>query len=175
MDPEQAILSLGSPLPEMRELYSASRTGAKYVSHVQAGELLYLSGVVPIRNGKPLFQGQVGKEVSVEQGYEASRQAALCALTVIRYAMGSLNRVQQIVQMTGYVNSVAGFTDQSRVVNGATDLLVQVFGERGRHTRVSLSCAGLPANYCVELALVVQVDGKAVRPGARKEDLEPST
>ncbi len=175
MDPEHALQSLGIALPEMRELYSASRTGAKYVSHVQAGELLYLSGVVPIRGGRPLFQGQVGKEVTVEQGYEASRQAATCALTMIRYAMGSLNRVQQIVQMTGYVNSVPGFSDQSRVVNGATDLLVQIFGERGRHTRVSLSCGGLPANYCVELALIVQVDGKCVRPGARKEDLEPLT
>ncbi len=151
MSVEQRIRELGLTVPE------PPQPVATYVPSAQVGDLLFVSGVLPTRAGQPVFRGTLGREVSGEEGYEAARVALLNALAVIRHAAGSLDRVQRIVKMTGYVASHEGFVEQPSVVNGASDLLVEVFGEAGRHARVAVGVAVLPMGVPVELELVVQL------------------
>ena len=106
--------------------------------------------------------GVVGADLSIEQGYEAARYAALTSLSALEYALGDLDRVEQVVSMTGYVNSAPGFHDQSRVVNGATDLFVELYGDRGKGTRVAIGCQGLDLNSSVEIILTVSFTGGTV-------------
>jgi enamine deaminase RidA (YjgF/YER057c/UK114 family) len=124
---------------------------------VLAGDLLYLRGMVPFRDGQVVFTGKLGQEVTVERGAEAARLALLNALAVIRHELGSLDRVKRIVRVVGHVASASGFVQQPAVINGASDLLVQVFGEAGRHARVALGAAELPLHAAIELELLVQV------------------
>ncbi|MCP9453080.1 MAG: RidA family protein [Nitrospira sp.] len=130
---------------------------ANYVPAVRVGELLFLSGVLPSRNGRLLLTGKVGDGVSVEQGQEVARMALLNALAMVRAELGSLDRVIRVVKMVGYVASAPGFCDQPQVLNGASDLLVAVFGEEGRHARVAVGVAELPRQAPVELDLILQV------------------
>ena len=130
---------------------------ASYVPAVLAGDLLYLSGMLPFRDGQVAITGKLGADVTVERGAEAARLALLNALAVIRHELGSLDRVQRIVRVVGHVASASGFVQQPAVINGASDLLVQVFGEAGRHARVALGAAELPLHAAIELELLVQV------------------
>jgi len=130
---------------------------ATYVPAVQAGDLLFLSGVIPVRQGKLTMEGKLGRDLTVEQGYEAARLALLNALAIVRTELGSLDRVKRIVRLVGYVASAEGFTQQPAVINGASDLLVRVFDRAGRHARVAVGAAALPLNSPVELELIVQV------------------
>ncbi len=148
---EQRIRELGFTVPD------PPNPVATYVPSVQVGDLLFLSGVIPNRDGVPVFRGTLGRDVSGEEGYEAAQCALLNALAVIRHAAGSLNRVRRIVKMTGYVASHEGFVDQPGVVNGASDLLVRIFGEAGRHARVAVGVAALPMGVPIELELIVQL------------------
>ena len=132
---------------------------ATYVPSVQVGDLLFISGMVPSRDGRVVFRGKVGREISKEQAYEAAKLALLNALATIRRAASSLDRVQRIVRMTGYVASDEGFTEQPFVINGASDLLVELFGEAGRHARVAVGVAELPMGVPVELELIVRLAG----------------
>jgi enamine deaminase RidA (YjgF/YER057c/UK114 family) len=118
---------------------------------------LFLSGVIPLRDNKLVFEGKLGRELTVEQGYEAARVTLLNALAIIRHELGTLDRVKKIVRMTGYVASVDGFVQHPAVINGASDLLVKIFGEAGAHARVALGAAGLPLNAPIEIELIVQV------------------
>ncbi len=129
---------------------------ATYVPAVLAGNLLFLSGILPLREGKLVFEGKCGEEVSVEQGYEAAKLAAILALASIKNQLGSLDNVARIVRMSGHVASASGFTQQPHVVNGASDFLVEVFGDVGRHARLALGAAELPLNAPIELELIVQ-------------------
>ncbi len=129
---------------------------ANYVTYRQSGRLVFTSGVVPISEGKPLLVGRLGEKVSVEEGYQAAREAALAALSIVRESLGTLARVARIVQLVVYVASAPGFTAQSKVADGASDLLVEVFGEEGRPTRSAVGVASLPLGVPVELSLVAE-------------------
>jgi enamine deaminase RidA (YjgF/YER057c/UK114 family) len=160
---EDKLASLGFPLPDLETEYRQNTSSAHFVSHRAVGSLLYLSGTVPIRDGQPYLTGLVGRELTVAQGYEAARWALIPTLTAARYALGDLDRVEAAIQMIGYVNSAPDFADQPRVINGAADLLVELYGERGKPTRAAIGCQGLALNSSVEIVLVVQFSGTEVR------------
>lgn len=122
-----------------------------------AGDLAFVSGQVPIEAGELLSAGRLGAELSVEQGQQAARRCALQALAALRDGLGSLDRVAEIVKLDVFVASAPGFTDQPKVANGASDLFVEVFGDRGRHARAAVGVAELPLGASVELALVVRI------------------
>jgi len=148
---EEKLKELGLTLP------APPKPVANYVPAVRVGDLLFLSGVLPSRDGQLIVTGKLGGSLTVEQGMEAARVAVLNGLSIIRSQAGSLDRVRQIVKMVGYIASVPGFTDQPQVLNGASDLLVSVFGEAGRHARVAVGAAELPREAPVEIELIVQV------------------
>ena len=124
---------------------------------VLIGDLLYLSGMLPFRDGQVMFTGKLGGGVTVERGAEAAKLALLNALAVVKDQLGSLDRVNRIVRVVGHVASAEGFAQQPAVINGASDLLVQIFGDHGRHARVALGAAELPLHAAIELELLVQV------------------
>jgi enamine deaminase RidA (YjgF/YER057c/UK114 family) len=130
---------------------------ASYIPAVRAGDLLFLSGTGPFKDGKVAYTGKLGKDLTVEQGYEAARLTLLNALAIVRQELGTLDRVVRIVRLSGHVASAEGFTQQPAVINGASDLLVQIFGEAGRHARLALGAAELPLNMAIELELILQV------------------
>ncbi len=141
------------------ELPAPPKPVATYIPAVRAGELLFLSGVIPLRDGKLAVEGKLGKDLTIEQGYEAARIALLNALAVIHQELGTLDRVRRIVRLVGHVASAQGFVQQPAVINGASDLLVRVFEEAGRHARVAVGAAELPLNAPVELELIVHISG----------------
>lgn len=169
MHVEETLRSLGLTLLDLEEQYRVNPSGARFVSHLAVHNVLYLSGTVPLRDGKPFRTGVLGKDLTVEQGYEAARYAALTALAAAKYALGDLDRVEQAVQLIGFVNSAPGFSDQPRVVNGATDLLVELYGDRGKPTRAAIGCRGLAMNHSVELVLTVLFSGTGVRPPLHRD------
>jgi enamine deaminase RidA (YjgF/YER057c/UK114 family) len=122
---------------------------------VQVGNLLYCSGRTPSEEHKT---GQVGTDVSVEEAYEAAKSCAVGQLSVARSALGDLSRVKRVVKVLGMVNSAPGFGDQPKVINGFSDLLVEVFGESGRHARSAVGMAGLPGNVSVEVEVIFEID-----------------
>lgn len=151
MSYEQQLKQLGLELP------APPKPVANYVPVVRTGDLLFLSGVLPSRDGQLVMTGKLGENLTVEQGAEAARVAVLNGLSIIRSVAGSLDRVKQIVRMVGYIASAPGFTDQPQVLNGASDLLVSLFGDAGRHARVAVGAAELPRHAPVEIELIVQV------------------
>jgi enamine deaminase RidA (YjgF/YER057c/UK114 family) len=124
---------------------------------VRTGNLLSLSGAGPTWGGKAM-SGQVGAEYTVEQGYEAARLCTLNLLSATRSALGSLDKVKQVVKVLGMVNSAHGFSQQPAVINGCSDLLVQLFGQSGRHARSAVGMAGLPGNIPVEIEIILEVE-----------------
>ncbi|MBI3804875.1 MAG: RidA family protein [Nitrospirae bacterium] len=152
MDYEKKLESLGLKLPP------PPKPVATYVPAVRSGNLLYLSGMIPMVDGKMATTGKLGKELTVEQGQEVTRITLLNALAVIKAAVGSLDRVKRIVRIGVHVASAEGFTQQPAVANGASDLLVQIFGEEGRHARLALGAAELPLGAPVELEMIVEVE-----------------
>ena len=151
MSVEETLTRLGLVLP------SAPKPLATYIPACLAGDLLFVSGVLPFRDGNLSMTGRLGSELTVEQGYEAARLALLNGLAIIKQELGSFDRMKRIVRLTGHVASAPGFGDQPAVVNGASDLLVELFGERGRHARLALGAAELPIHAPVELELIVHV------------------
>lgn len=149
--PEARLAELNLRLP------SVPRPIGAYLLAQQAGDLLFLSGTTCYVEGGLLHKGRLGAELSVEQGYAAARQAALNLLSALKDGLGDLDRVVRIVKLTGYVNSAADFDRQPEVINGASDLLREIFGEAGRHTRTSIGVSDLPGHIPVEIELVVQV------------------
>ena len=139
------------------ELPMAPKPVANYVPVVRAGDLLFLSGVLPSRDGQLILTGKLGQGITIEQGMEAAKVAALNALAIVRGEVGTLDKVKRIVKMVGHIASAPGFTDQPQVLNGASDLLVQIFGETGKHARVAVGAAELPRHAPVEIELIVQV------------------
>lgn len=145
------LVELGITLPP------APKPVATYVPAVRAGDLLFLSGTGPFKDGRVVFAGKLGRDLTVEQGADAARLTLLNALAMVRQELGTLDRVVRIVRLTGHVASAEGFTQQPAVINGASDLLVQIFGEAGRHARLALGAAELPLNMCIEIELILQV------------------
>ncbi len=151
MSYEQKLTQLGLALP------APPKPVANYVPVVRTGDLLFLSGVLPSRDGQLIMTGKLGQNLSIEQGMEAARVAVLNGLSIIQQEAGSLDRVKRIVKMVGHIASAPGFTDQPQVLNGASDLLVSLFGDAGRHARVAVGAAELPRQAPVEIELIVEL------------------
>jgi enamine deaminase RidA (YjgF/YER057c/UK114 family) len=147
---ESRIRELGMVLP------AAPVPGGNYVSAKTVGAMVYLAGVIS-SDAAGIVTGTVGLDRTVEEGYAAARCCALTQLSVLQKHLGSLDSVKSIVAVTGYVNSVGGFADSPKVINGASDLFTEVFGESGRHVRAAIGVSALPRNALVELQVVVEV------------------
>jgi enamine deaminase RidA (YjgF/YER057c/UK114 family) len=133
---------------------------ANYVSAVRTGNLLFLAGHGPVRQADGSYpRGKVGKDLSVEQGYQVAREVGLNLLATTRTALGSLDRVKRVVKVLGMVNSAEGFGDQPKVINGFSDLMVEVFGEAiGKHARSAVGMAELPVGIPVEIEMILEVE-----------------
>src|SRR5258708_37571277 len=127
---EKTLDRLGRVLPDLEQLYRTNPSGAKSVSHVAVQNVLYPSGTVPLKDGKPFRQGFLGKDLTVADGQEAARYAALVSLGAMKYALGDLDRVERIIQVLGFVNSYPGFAEQPLVINVAVDLFLQPYSHR---------------------------------------------
>lgn len=149
---EQKLKSMGLSLPPM------TQPMANYVRYVQSGQLLFLAGHGPTRADGTLITGKLGKDLTVEQGYEAAKVTALNLLATLKAALGDLQRIKRIVKVNGYVNSLPDFTEQPKVINGCSDLLVAVLGEKGRHARAAMGMVALPSNMAVEIEMVVEIE-----------------
>jgi enamine deaminase RidA (YjgF/YER057c/UK114 family) len=126
---------------------------------VRVGNLLFVSGHGPLRtDGKPSARGKLGRELSVEQGYKVAREVGLNLLATTRATLGSLDRVKRVVKVLGMVASAEGFNEQPKVINGFSDLMVEVFGEAGRHARSAVGMAELPVGIPVEIEMVLEVE-----------------
>lgn len=152
VDAEANIRKLGIELP------AASPPIANYVNAVRSGNLIFLSGKGPRKNDGTYITGKVGKDLSIEQGYEAARVTAINQLAALKAEIGDLNKVKRIVKVLGMVNSTPDFTDQPKVINGFSDLMVAVFGERGKHARSAVGMIALPQNIAVEVEFIVEVE-----------------
>lgn len=140
------------------ELPAPSTPGANYVPSVRAGNLLFLTGQLSQWNGERRFVGKLGREFGVAEGQQAARLCALNLIAHVREALdGDLDRVVRCLRVAGYVNSMPDFTAQSQVVNGASDLFVEVFGDAGRHTRMAVGVSALPYDVAVEVEAVFEI------------------
>jgi enamine deaminase RidA (YjgF/YER057c/UK114 family) len=148
---DQRLAELGLKLPE------APQPVANYVPFLLSGDLLFISGQISKDGTGRVLTGTLGAGVTVEDGQEAARQCALNLLAQAKAALGDLNRVIQVLRLTGFVASTPDFTDQPKIINGASDLLVSVLGEAGRHTRSAVGVASLPLNACVEIDAIFKI------------------
>jgi enamine deaminase RidA (YjgF/YER057c/UK114 family) len=157
--PREAAGSVDKRLREQKiELPTPSTPGADYVPFVRMGELLFLTGQISQWNGQRKFVGKVGREIDVDQGRQAARLCALNLLAHLRVALdGNLDRVLQCIRVGGFVNATPEFVDHSKVINGASELFLAVFGDAGRHTRVSVGVNGLPYGVAVEVEALFAV------------------
>lgn len=150
-DPEAKLAELGIELPK------PPQPVANYVNGVQAGNLIFLAGKGPRYPDGTEITGKLGREISIEKGYEGARLTAINQLAVLKEMLGNLNRVKRIVKVLGMVNSDPDFVDQPKVINGFSDVMVAVFGERGKHARAAVGMATLPRGQAVEIELVVEI------------------
>lgn len=140
------------------ELGNTPSPAAEYVPAKTVNNLVYTSGADCRINGKLMYEGKVGSDLTLEEGYNASRQVMVNLLSVLKDHIGDLDRVKQVVKLLGFVNSADGFVQQPYVINGASELLVQVFGEKGRHARSAISSNELPFNTPVEIEMIVEIE-----------------
>jgi len=153
MKAEDNLKALGIDIP------TPATPVANYVPYVQAGKLVSISGQVPVKDGSLLFEGKVGDGVSIEDACEAARLCGLNIIAQLKAACGGdLNRVKQIVKLGGFVNCVDGFSGQPQVINAASDLMVDVFGDAGRHSRSAVGTNALPLNATVEIDALVEIE-----------------
>ncbi|WP_414661561.1 RidA family protein [Horticoccus sp. 23ND18S-11] len=153
MNPEAKLAELGLTLP------TPPAAAGSYVPTVRTGNLLFCAGTIAVFNGQQTHVGQVGREQTIETAKKAAEVCILNTLANIKAAVGSLDRVSRIVMVTGFVNAVDGFADSPSVINGASDLLVKVFGEAGKHARAAVAVNGLPRGTTVEVQVVAEVNG----------------
>ena len=151
MGVEERLKELGLELP------SAAKPMANYVPAVRTGNLVFLSGHGPLEKDR-LITGKLGSDLTVEEGYQAARLVAVGLLGSLKDLIGDLERVRRIVKLLGLVNSEPTFLEQPQVINGASDLLVEVFGDRGRHARSAVGTNSLPVNIAVEIEMIVEVE-----------------
>lgn len=150
---EARLAELGITLPD------APNPVANYVPHASAGNLLFISGQVAKGADGKLVTGALGRDVEVEAGQAAARLCALNILAQAKAALGNLDRIAQVVRLTGFVNATPDFTDHPKVVNGASDLFVEVLGDKGRHTRAAVGVSSLPLNSAVEVDAIIAITG----------------
>ena len=149
---ESRLKELGIELP------AAAAPAGNYVPHVQSGKLVFISGQITAQDGKVHYVGKLGAEYSIEDGQKAARICGLNILAQLRAAAGDLDRVKRCVRLGGFVNSTPDFTDQPKVLNGASDLMVEVFGDAGRHARAAVGCPALPLGVAVEVDAVFELE-----------------
>lgn len=150
-DPEAKLEELNMLLPKPPEPV------ANFVGSVRTGNLVFLSGQGPLRFDGTLIQGVVGDDLTIEEGYEAARVAGLNLLSALRAEIGNLNKVKRIVKVLGMVNATADFKEHPTVINGCSDLMVEIFGEKGKHARAAVGMGSLPGNIAVEIEMIVEV------------------
>ncbi len=153
MTPEERLRDMGLELP------AAPEPVGVYVPAVRTGNLVFVSGQLPMKDGELMATGHVGAEVSLEEAQRCARQAALNALAVVAAEVGSLENVARVVRLTGHVAGAPGFTDQAKVMNAASELVGEIFGDAGRHSRAALGAAELPLGAPIELEMIVEVKG----------------
>ncbi|WP_205164592.1 MULTISPECIES: RidA family protein [Arenibacter] len=150
-NPEDNLKELGVTLME------ASAPVANYVNAVRSGNLIFLSGKGPLQSNGENIEGRVGTDLTIEEGYEAARITGINQLSVLKSELGNLNKVVRVVKVLGMVNASPEFTDHPKVINGYSDLMVAVFGERGKHARAAVGMGSLPGNIAVEIEMIVEV------------------
>jgi len=151
MSPEEKLRTLGIELPE-----APTPLGA-YIPVLRTGNLVFLSGILPLRQGKLLRQGKVGAEISLDEAREDARIATINALSVLKAYLGNLDKANRCIKITGYVASADDFTEQPKVLNAASDLIFEIFGEKGRHVRATVGVNVLPLNSPIEIEFVFEV------------------
>jgi len=149
---EERISSLGITLP------TPPKPAGSYIPVVQTGNLLFVSGQIPMKDGKVTFQGKVPTSLSIEEAQKASKLCTINALAQIKNEVGTLDKISRIVKVSGFVNSSQDFVDQPKVINAASDLLFEIFGESGKHSRVAVGVASLPLNSAVEIDMIVEIN-----------------
>lgn len=152
IDFDKKLKELGITLP------TPSKPIANYVKAVRTGNLLFLAGHGPSLTDGTTITGKVGKDLTLEQGYDAARQTAISLIATLKNELGDLNKVKRVVKVLGMVNCPAEFVDQPKVINGCSDLLVAVFGDKGKHARSAVGMNSLPNNMAVEIEIVVEVE-----------------
>ncbi|MDX1767421.1 MAG: RidA family protein [Arenibacter troitsensis] len=150
-DPERKLKELGITLSE------ASAPVANYVNAVRSGNLIFLSGKGPLQSNGENIEGKVGTDLTIEEGYEAAKITGINQLSVLKSELGNLNKVVRVVKVLGMVNAGPDFPDHPKVINGYSDLMVAVFGERGKHARAAVGMGSLPGNIAVEIEMIVEV------------------
>ncbi|SMG50073.1 RidA family protein [Arenibacter troitsensis] len=150
-DPEKKLKELGITLSE------ASAPVANYVNAVRSGNLIFLSGKGPLQSNGENIEGKVGTDLTIEEGYEAAKITGINQLSVLKSELGNLNKVVRVVKVLGMVNAGPDFPDHPKVINGYSDLMVAVFGERGKHARAAVGMGSLPGNIAVEIEMIVEV------------------
>ena len=151
MDAEERLVEMEISLPQPPKLQ------ANYIPSVQVGSLLFVSGHGPYNDGKTILTGKLGKELTTEEGYKTARNVALNCLVSIQATLGDLNKVKRVVKLLGMVNCTEDFKETPRVINGASDLLVDIFGEAGRHARSAVGMQSLPNGMPVEIEMILEV------------------
>ena len=151
MGAEARIKELGITLP------TPGKPAGNYVPGVRVGNLLFLSGHGPVRDGVPKARGKVGRDLSTQEAYEVAREVGITLLGSARYVLGSLDKIKRVVKVLGMVNSAEGFGEQPKVINGFSDLMIEVFGENGRHARSAVGMAELPMGIPVEVEMIVEL------------------
>lgn len=149
---EARLVELGLSLPD------APNPVANYVPHLMAGNLLFISGQVSKAADGTVVTGTLGQDTAVERGQHAARLCALNILAQAKAALGSLDRIKRIVKLTGFVNAAPAFADHPKVVNGASDLMVEVLGDKGRHTRAAVGVSSLPLGCAVEVDAIIEIE-----------------
>jgi enamine deaminase RidA (YjgF/YER057c/UK114 family) len=162
MKTEQRLKALGISLAK------ATSPMANYVNAVRTGNLLYLAGKGPGLPGQPLPTGKVGRDLTIEQAYQHARETGLNLIAVMKAELGDLDRVRRIVKVLGMVNAMPEFGHQPEVINGCSDLFVEVFGERGRHARSAVGLGSLPRGIPVEIEVIVEVEDAPAPKGSRR-------
>lgn len=151
MKVEEKLKSMGLTLPE------TPKPVAAYIPAIRVGDIVYTSGQIPMVKGELKFKGKLGDEISKEKGYEAAKICALNALSAVKGLIGDLDQLDRIIKVVGFVASAEGFTEQPAVVNGASEFLKELFGEKGLHARSAVGVAELPLGVPVEIEMIVQV------------------
>lgn len=157
-NPEENVARLGI------DVSKAPTPVANYVPAVRTGNLVYVSGQGPLRPEGGMVSGKVGDGVTLDEAYSAARLCGIALIAALRSEIGDLNRVRRVVKLLGMVNAAPGFTDHPKVINGCSDLLVDVFGERGKHARSAVGMGSLPDQISVEIEMIVEVEGPSELP-----------
>ena len=148
---EEKLKSLNITLP------SPPKPAGAYIPVVKSGNTVYVSGQIPIEDGKVTFKGKVPSVQSLEQAQKAARLCAINALAQLKSELGSLDKISKILRVSGFVNSESDFTEQPKVINAASDLLFEIFGEKGQHSRIAVGVASLPLGATVEIDMIVEI------------------